>query len=155
MDKILKKILEEILAPLFAPILEQLTILNAKFVSVNPPAAVVVPATSNGPVVNTAPGPAGMPPPPTQRAPTPPVSVPVDAIPVQSREELGKALMAIATQGDAGIDLAVSILLPFQQPAEEGAAITLARVATADYPKLAAAIAAATVKTPVTAASLL
>ncbi len=147
MDKILKKLIEDAVAP----ILEQLVALNAKFVNANPPAA----------IVNTAPGPAGMKPKEpvgqsaaTERKPEPPVNVPADAIPVQSREALGKALIEIAKQGADGLELAMSILRPLQQPADEGTPITLSRVLPADYPKIAAAI-AATAKKPAAAESIL
>lgn len=121
MEKIIKKILEEA----FAPIIALLTEIRDQHKA--PPSPLFP---------NTAPLPAGIPPEAFN-----PLAAP--AAPVTdtgaARKALGESLMALAKDGAAGMEKAQGVLASF------GAKL-LNDVKVADYPALAAAIAAASVK---------
>jgi hypothetical protein len=116
MDKLLLKVLETALQPVIA----LLTSIDAKLGNGAPgfvPAAAPTPAENVVPVKPV--------------VATPVAEVPKEAIPVVTREELGKALVAVAK---IDMDKAKAILSQFK-------AAQLADVAAADYPALAKDIA--------------
>lgn len=99
---------------------------------------------------NTAPLPAGLvPAKPVEFVPAPPTAAPI-ADPTKERQELGEKLMAVAKVSP---EKAMALLGGFTAKLESKhgnrlgqPCIYLAEVSTADYPALAAAIAAASVK---------
>ncbi len=120
MDKLLLKVLETALQPVIA----LLTSIDAKLGNGAPG---FVPAAAPTPAENVVPAK----PTPTPVVATPVAEVPKEAIPVVTREELGKALVAVAK---IDMEKAKGILSQFK-------AAQLADVAVADYPALAKAIA--------------